>query len=664
MKAIIFVLTFTCLALATDARELMRQLDNSETQLFQMEQSASTSESTTRIAELKHEIFQLKDELRRDHLPNPTQRPLQATVATSDFEVVTAYVYKWTETIERIVVHIQNRSFVYAEWVKIHFYFYKNDIQVGSDYTYIDYDTYQNTGVLPYHDSFAETFIDKMDYDEIRVEFEYDKDAQGQGSALSEGLLQLLEVNVQTGSLAAWSGLVNNGTGWSVQFPKIYANIIKNHNLIDIDDSYLDTECQGNRTIIIDYVIDSPLEAQEIALHNCTENDVNLSGWYLGHKNAPYAYVIPQNTIIDAGSYQSFDNNDLNFAIGTDDEIIYLSNSSKTQIDTWTKDENEYLLESFTTCDFESYLGLPASYDQITYRLNYSLDSPVGAGNIPPNRPRFTLPEYDIAPETPFTFQLYLLDPNDDNIEFQVNWGDGETTGWLGPNESRTLGSIQHAYEWFGNYWITARARDAVGTTSAWCDSVLVFVDWVVPVELSSFTAQPTGSAVLLKWTTASETNNLGFDIERSTDNQNWRAIGFVNGYGSTADSHDYTFEDTNPPDGPLNYRLKQMDADGKTHYSEVVSLFTRPTSFAITSIYPNPFNAETRITFQIEKEGLVEIEIYSINGRHIKTLLSENQDAGAHSVIWDASKVSSGAYIVHVRFSGKTKVKKCLVLK
>ncbi len=257
------------------------------------------------------------------------------------------------------------------------------------------------------------------------------------------------------------------------------------------------------------------------------------------------------------------------------------------------------------------------------------------------------------------------MDPNDDAVEFQVNWGDGETTGWLGPNESRTLGSIEHAYEWFGEYWITARSRDKVGAISGWCDSVYVFVDYVVPVELSSFTARAATASVILEWRTASESNNLGFDIERSTDKIDWQRIGFVQGQGTTSETTRYNFVDTQPPNGHVYYRLKQMDVDGSVTLSESVCMSMNvPNSFEITLIYPNPFNASTRINYKLDEQGVVTVDVFSINGRHITRLFSDIEDAGSHSIYWDATDVPTGTYLIKISQAGGVAVKKCLLLK
>ncbi len=379
MKSILFFLSFTCLVVAADHRELVQQLNNYKAQLLRHEKVEHSSRTIAEIEAIKNEIFLLKHQMRQAHKAQPATKLLNVTTESSDFELLSVYIYNWTDSSDRIVAHIRNISDIYPEWVKVYFHFYKNNVLIGDEFSYIDFETYGNTGVLPFHTSFLETYVDKMDYDEVKVLFEYDVDPLGNDVALCEELLQLLDVSVTGESPAEWQGMVNNGANYSVEFPKIFADFYQGTEFIDMDYTYLDTECQGNRTIIIDYVIDSPLEAQEITLHNCTEQDINLGGWYLGNKGNPYSYVIPAGTTIDADGYVTFDNDDLNFAISQEDEIIYLSNPLKTQIDTWTKDEIEYVLEPFTSCAFDSYLNLPASFETVNYPLLYSLHSAVPA---------------------------------------------------------------------------------------------------------------------------------------------------------------------------------------------------------------------------------------------------------------------------------------------
>lgn len=108
-----------------------------------------------------------------------------------------------------------------------------------------------------------------------------------------------------------------------------------------------------------------------------------------------------------------------------------------------------------------------------------------------------------------------------------------------------------------------------------------------LPVELVSFTAQLRNGKVKLDWATAQEKNNLGFDIERSQNGENFRKIDFVAGKGNTTSRQEYSREDVAPLAGTSYYRLKQIDTDGTAHYSKMVAVYngTKPE----VSVYPNP---------------------------------------------------------------------------
>ena len=107
-----------------------------------------------------------------------------------------------------------------------------------------------------------------------------------------------------------------------------------------------------------------------------------------------------------------------------------------------------------------------------------------------------------------------------------------------------------------------------------------------VPVELTKFAAYADGDKVILNWSTATEIDNYGFDIERSIDYKEWQKIGFVEGHGNSNSPKQYSFTDKNPfGGGKFQYRLKQIDTDGKFEYSNVVELEIIPNEFVLSDI-------------------------------------------------------------------------------
>lgn len=178
------------------------------------------------------------------------------------------------------------------------------------------------------------------------------------------------------------------------------------------------------------------------------------------------------------------------------------------------------------------------------------------------------------------------------------------------------------------------------------------------PVELINFKAVASDRQVSLCWETASESNNLGFEVQRSADRINFFKIGFVKGKGTDAAPKTYQFTDQNLIVGNYFYRLKQIDYDGSVNYSNVVSInIAPPKSNRLYPNYPNPFNPETKITYELAETGWVDLSIYDILGNKVVTLQSSKQNAGCHKIIWKGQdqnnqKVGSGIYFCQLKFN------------
>ncbi|HCY76992.1 MAG TPA: hypothetical protein DHV28_13810 [Ignavibacteriales bacterium] len=193
---------------------------------------------------------------------------------------------------------------------------------------------------------------------------------------------------------------------------------------------------------------------------------------------------------------------------------------------------------------------------------------------------------------------------------------------------------------------------------------------YVVPVELTNFSANVLDGKVNLFWQTASETNNQGFEIQRLIDSktenlQNWITIGFISGKGSTTETSTYRFNDEPLESGLYSYRLKQIDYDGTFKYSEVVDInFIYANDFRLSQNYPNPFNPSTTIEYQIPKASFVTIKVYDVLGKEIVTLVSEEKPAGIHEVNFEPKDLTSGLYLYKISASGFEQTRKMLLLK
>jgi uncharacterized delta-60 repeat protein len=181
----------------------------------------------------------------------------------------------------------------------------------------------------------------------------------------------------------------------------------------------------------------------------------------------------------------------------------------------------------------------------------------------------------------------------------------------------------------------------------------------VIPVELSSFTADVKNNVVTLNWTTASEINNYGFEIQKSRDNKNYNKIGFVNGNGTVTESVSYSFIDELITEGKSFYRLKQIDFNGSYEYSKTVEVEINltPVEYALHQNYPNPFNPATRISFSLADNSEVLLRVYNILGQEVATLIKGYLDKGVHQVEFDASEFNSGIYFYEININNNNSV-------
>ena len=184
-----------------------------------------------------------------------------------------------------------------------------------------------------------------------------------------------------------------------------------------------------------------------------------------------------------------------------------------------------------------------------------------------------------------------------------------------------------------------------------------------LPVELLSFRAGAVGKDALLQWTTGSESNNKGFDVQRSRDGSRWETIGFVEGAGQSAALRRYTYKDPSLAAGRYYYRLVQVDFDGRSKTSSVEAVtITGKLSFELRQNYPNPFRGATSVELILPAQKKVHLGLYDVNGRLVKTLLNETRAAGYHLVQFDAGSLSSGMYYLRLETDDYRAVRKVTI--
>ncbi len=208
-----------------------------------------------------------------------------------------------------------------------------------------------------------------------------------------------------------------------------------------------------------------------------------------------------------------------------------------------------------------------------------------------------------------------------------------------------------------------------------------------LPVELVSFTVSKNENSAFLRWTTATEVNNHGFEVERKnvssfrsqvsggnstslkheTSNDLWARIAFVEGAGDSNSPREYSYSDRSLSAGTYSFRLKQIDRDGKLEYSKEVEVSnaSAPAKFELLQNYPNPFNPNTMISFTLQVSGMTTLKVYDAIGREVAILVNEYLEAGAYyQRTFDASYLSSGTFFVRLANGERTQVKKLMLMK
>ncbi|OQY69942.1 MAG: hypothetical protein B6D44_16740 [Ignavibacteriales bacterium UTCHB2] len=225
-----------------------------------------------------------------------------------------------------------------------------------------------------------------------------------------------------------------------------------------------------------------------------------------------------------------------------------------------------------------------------------------------------------------------------------------------------------------------------MGMNSIYGNEATAYVPDYVPVELVSFTASVINNDITLNWTTATETNNAGFQVERSKKldarSGAWESIEFIKGNGTTTKPHIYSFTDKNLPAGKYQYRLKQIDFDGSFEYSKTVEAeILLPNEFALEQNYPNPFNPSTKIRYSIptppassplikgrNEVGFVTLKVYDILGNEVATLVNEEKPVGTYEVEFNSASsnkhLASGVYFYQLKADNFLETKKMVLLR
>ncbi|MCU0454644.1 MAG: T9SS type A sorting domain-containing protein [Bacteroidetes bacterium] len=190
-----------------------------------------------------------------------------------------------------------------------------------------------------------------------------------------------------------------------------------------------------------------------------------------------------------------------------------------------------------------------------------------------------------------------------------------------------------------------------------------------LPVQLTSFTAAADFRAAELRWSTSTEADNHGFEIERREVGGGgaWTKIAFVPGAGTSSSARDYSYRDVNLPPGRYAYQIKQVDNGGSYSYSGSVEIEIGAAAreFALTDAFPNPFNPATTIEFSVPSDGFATLKVFNVLGQEVATLFEGIATAGRfNQARFDATNLPTGLYFSRLEFDGRSMMKKLMLTK
>ncbi len=279
---------------------------------------------------------------------------------------------------------------------------------------------------------------------------------------------------------------------------------------------------------------------------------------------------------------------------------------------------------------------------------------------------------------------------NPDDWIFQGSNNDADWDDLDTQTAQQTALNTWHTYNGFVNvtayryyrFWVTGSGTvppSAVPNQFVDFEEVeMMEADGSLPVELTSLTAKQIGRDVIIKWTTESEIDHLGFIVERKISKAGeWTKIAdyltdsALAGQGNSTTSRHYTVTDQDVKEGSYTYRLSDVSIDGSVTINNSVDKYVTslPNQTSLKSLYPNPFNPQTRITFDLQADSDLNLTIYNVNGQVVKTLVNEYRTAGTYNLDWNGSDntgitVPSGTYFIVLKAGNTVKTQKVLMLR
>jgi CSLREA domain-containing protein len=327
-------------------------------------------------------------------------------------------------------------------------------------------------------------------------------------------------------------------------------------------------------------------------------------------------------------------------------------------------------------------IGIDLGRDGTTVNDNGNEDADSGPNNLQ-NFPVINSVNYNTSSgEVTIDYTVFTASGNADygsdglKVDFYAadseQGGEGKT--YLDTQFYNTPSSSKQKVIDLGNFsnvdnsdFFVATVTDASGNTSEF-----IGTSRQLPVELAAFEAQQDGDGtVQLGWQTASETNNAGFHVEHQVGEADdasaeWTTLDFIEGVGTTTEAQRYRFTVSDLDIGTHRFRLRQVDTDGTTHYSDAVEVRLAMTAaMVLEAPYPNPVRGQATLKFAVREANPVRVVLYDMLGRRVATLYDSTPSAGQMQTVQvEASTLASGQYIVRLEGAGTPRTQRLTVVR
>jgi hypothetical protein len=212
-------------------------------------------------------------------------------------------------------------------------------------------------------------------------------------------------------------------------------------------------------------------------------------------------------------------------------------------------------------------------------------------------------------------------------------------------------------------YTATSAFPFNTGNTTNYYIDLVFNTTFALPVTLSGFKATPSNNNIAVNWKTNHESNNKGFDLQRSNNGSDWYSVTFIDGAGESSVTRNYGYTDKNLAPGTYYYRVNQLDFDGKSSYSEIVSAtITGKGAISLFQNYPNPFTASTSIRFDLPSRQHARLSIVDLAGREIRVLTDKVSEAGSHIITLNGANLGRQTYLVRLQTESTVLTKKIVL--